>query len=81
MSNTPKTEMVEGIKPGKTEGKDNTEEERSLRSSRVNYTTNENTKIQNQSCKEVPLQIKMEKGNNLRMFCSTTAFKNIKKEL
>ena len=32
------------------------------------------------SCsREVPLEIKMEKGNNLRIFCSTTAFENIRK--
>ena len=27
----------------------------------------------------MPLEIKMEKGNNLRIFCSTTAFENIRK--
>ena len=27
----------------------------------------------------VPLQIKMEEGNNLRIFSSTTAFENIRK--
>ena len=26
----------------------------------------------------MPLEIKMEKGNNLRIFCSTTAFENRK---
>ena len=31
------------------------------------------------SRREVPLEIKMEKGNNLRIFCSTTAFENIRK--
>ena len=27
----------------------------------------------------MPLEIKMEKGNNLRIFCSTAAFENIRK--
>ena len=33
------------------------------------------------SCIEVPLEIKMEKGNNLRIFCSITAFENIRKTI
>ena len=49
------------------------------KSRRVNNTINEKTaiKMKIKSCREVPLQIKMEKGNNLRIFCSTTAFENI----
>ena len=60
---------------------DNAGEGRSLRSRRVNYTINEKTAIKKKikSCREVPLEIKMEKGNNLRIFCSTTAFENIRK--
>ena len=59
---------------------DNAGEGRSLRSRRVNYTINEKTAIKKKikSCREVPLEIKMEKGNNLRIFCSTTAFENRK---
>ena len=47
----------------------------------MNYTINEKTIIEKKikSCREVPLEIKMEKGNNLRIFCSTTAFENIRK--
>ena len=47
----------------------------------MNYTTNEKTTVKKKikSCREVPLQIKMEKGNNMRIFCSTTAFENIRK--
>ena len=57
----------------------NAEEGRSLRTRRVNYTINEKTAIKKKikSCREVPLQIKMEKGNNLRIFCSTATFENI----
>ena len=46
----------------------------------MNYTINEKTAIKKKikSCREVPLEIKMEKGNNLRIFCSTTAFENRK---
>ena len=61
---------------------ENAGEGRSLRSRRVmNYTINEKTAIKKKikSCREVPLEIKMEKGNNLRIFCSTTAFENIRK--
>ena len=66
------------MKPGNT---DNAEEGRSLRSRRVNYTINEKTAIKKKikSCGEVPLKIKMEKRNNLRIFCSTTAIENIRK--
>ena len=47
----------------------------------MNYTINEKTAIKNKikSCREVPLQTKMEKGNKLWIFCSTTAFKCIRK--
>ena len=81
MSNTTKTEMVAEMKPGNTDKEDNAEKGRSLRSKRVNHTINENTamKKKTKSCREVPLQIKMEKGNNLRIFCSTTAFENFRK--
>ena len=53
----------------------------SSRSRRVNYAINQKTaaKKKIKSCREVPLQIKMEKGNNLTIFCSTTAFENIRK--
>ena len=59
---------------------ENAGEGRSLRSRRVNYAINEKkTAIKKKSCsREVPLEIKMEKGNNLRIFCSTTAFENRK---
>ena len=71
--------MVAEMKPSNTGKKDNAEEGRSLKSRRVNNTINEKTtiKMKIKSCREVPLQIKMEKGNNLRIFCSTTAFENI----
>ena len=78
MSNTTKTEIVTEMKPA---DKEDSAEGRSLRARRVNYTINEKTAIKKKikSCKEVPLQIKMEKGNNLRIFCSTTTFENIRK--
>ena len=80
MSNTTKTEMVEEMKPGKTDKKDNVEEGRSLQSRRLNYAINEKTAIKKniKSCRKVPLKIKMEK-RDLRIFCSTTIFGNIKK--
>ena len=69
------------MKPGNTDKEDNAENGRCLRSTRVNYTINERTTIKKKikSCQEVPLQMKMGKGNNLRIFCSTTAFENIRK--
>ena len=81
MSNTTKTELVAGMKWGNTEKEDNAQEGRNLRSRRVNYPINKKTAVKKKikSCREVPLQIKMEKGNNLRVFCSTTAFENIRK--
>ena len=77
-NNTTKTEMVVEMKLAYKE--DNVGKGRSLRSRRVNYTINEKTAIKKKikSCREVPLEIKMEKGNNLRIFCSTTAFENRK---
>ena len=79
ISNTTRTEMVVEMKPANKE--DNAEEGRSLRTRRVNYTINEkpatNKKIK--SCRKVPLQIKIEKGNNLRIFCSTATFENTRK--
>ena len=41
----------------------------------------EKTKINKKvkSCREVPLEIKMETGNNQRISCSTTTFENIRK--
>ena len=79
VSNTTKTEIVAEMKPSNTEN--DAEKGRSLRSRRVNYTINEKTAIKKKikSCREAPLQIKMEKGNNLRIFCRTTAFENIRK--
>ena len=66
------------MKPAYNE--DNAEEGRSLRSRRVNY-VNEKTAIKKKikSCREEPLEIKMEKGNNLRIFCNTTAFEIMRK--
>ena len=79
-NNTTKTEMVVEMKSSYKEK--NAGEGRSLRSRRVNYAINEKTAMKKKikSCStEVPLEIKMEKGNNLRIFCSTTAFENIRK--
>ena len=78
-NNTTKTEMVVEMKSSYKE--ENAGEGRSLRSRRVmNYTINEKTAIKKgiKSCREVPLEIKMEKGNNLRIFCRTTAFEKIR---
>ena len=86
MSNTTKAVMVvTGIvaetKPGNRDKENNTEEGGSLRSRRVNYIIKGKTAIKKKVklYREVPLQIKMEKGNNLRIFCSTAAFENIRK--
>ena len=78
-NNTTKTEMVVKMEP--TYKEDNAGEGRNLRSRRVSYTINEKTatKKKIKSCREVPLEINMEKGNNLKIFCSTTAFENIRK--
>ena len=79
-NNTTKTEMVVEMKSSYKE--ENAGVGRSLRSRRVNYAINEKTAIKKKlkSCsREVPLEIKMEKGNNLRIFCSTIAFENIRK--
>ena len=81
MRNTTEREMVAEMKLGNTDKEDSAEKGRSLRSRRGNHTINEKTAIKKKvkSCREVPLQIKMEKGNNLRIFCSKAAFDNIRK--
>ena len=68
MSNITNTEMVIEMKPADKEH--NAEQGRSLRTRTVNYTINEKTAIKKKikPCREVPLQIKMEKGNNLIIF-------------
>ena len=78
-NNTAKTEMLVEMKSSYNE--ENAGEGRSLRSRRVNYTIDEKTAIKKKikSCREVPLEIQMEKGNNLRIFCSITAFEKIRK--
>ena len=49
----------------------------------MNYTINKKTAIKKKikPCREAPLEIKVEKGNNLRIFCSKTAFENIRKTI
>ena len=48
-----------------------------------NFSLNENTAIQEKikSCRDQSLVVKMEKGNNLMIYCSTTAFKKIRKQI
>ena len=48
-----------------------------------NFTLNEKAAIQKKikSCKDRSLVVKMEKGNNLRIYCSTTAFEKIKRQI
>ena len=81
MSKTTETEMVAEMKTGKTDKDNNAGQWRSLRSRRVNYKINEKSsrKKKFKLCREVPLPINMEKRNNVRIFCSTTAFENIRK--
>ena len=45
------------------------------------YTLNETTAIHKKikACNEQPLTIKMERGNNLRILCSTTTFEATRK--
>ena len=49
-----------------------------------NFTLNEKAAIQKKkikSCKDESLVVKMEKGNNLRIYCSTTAFEKIRRQI
>ena len=73
--------MVAEIKLSNTYKEDKAEEGRRLRSRRVNYTINKKAAITKKikSGREVLLHVKMEKRNNLRIFCNTTAFENIRK--
>ena len=56
MSNTTKTKMVAELKPGNTGKEDIAEKGITAIKKKI------------KSCREVPLQIKMETGNNLRIF-------------
>ena len=48
-----------------------------------NFAINEKAAIQKKikSCKDQSLVVKMEKGNNLRIYCSTTAFEKIRRQI
>ena len=48
-----------------------------------NFTLNEKAAIPRKikSCKDESLVVKMEKGNNLRIYCSTTAFEKIRRQI
>ena len=48
-----------------------------------NFTLNEKAAAQKkiQSCKDQSLIVKIEKGNNLRIYCSTTAFEKTRKQI
>ena len=48
-----------------------------------NFTLNEKASIQKniKSCKDQSLVVKMEKGNNLRIYCSTTEFEKIRRQI
>ena len=69
MSSTIKTEIIVEMKSGKTDKENNVGEGRILRPRRVNYIINEKKSVKKtvKSCREVPLQIKLEKRNNLRI--------------
>ena len=71
------------MKSGNIDKEDNAEKRRNLRSRRVNYTINDKTAIKKKikSCRELPLQIKMEKENNLRIFCATKYYQQLLKTL
>ena len=47
------------------------------------YTLNERTAIQKKlkACKEQPLTTKMDRGNNLRILCSTATFEATRKKI
>ena len=48
------------------------------------FTLNEKAAIQKKkikSCKDQSLVVKMEKGNNLRIYCSTTEFEKIRRQI
>ena len=48
-----------------------------------NFALNEKAAIQKKikSCKDQSLVVKMEKGNDLRIYCSTTAFEKIRRHI
>ena len=47
------------------------------------FTLHEKAAIQKniKSCKDQSLVVKMEKGNNLRIYCSTTEFEKIRRQI
>ena len=47
---------------------------------RARFSMNEEAAVRKKikTCNEEPLLVKLEKGNNLRIFCSTTAFEGVK---
>lgn len=48
------------------------------KSTKMNYILNKSlTRTKEKSCREERSVMKMEKANNLRIYCSTAAFENI----
>ena len=48
-----------------------------------NFTLNEKAVMQKKikPCKDQSVVVKIEKGNNLRIYCSTTAFEKIRRQI
>ena len=60
-----------------------TGEQRSHLNKEISLVINEKAAIQKKikSCKDESLVVKMEKGNNLRIYCRTTAFEKIRRQI
>ena len=60
--------------------KENYEDSRRVITRTARFSMNEEAAVRKKikTCNEEPLLVKLEKGNNLRIFCSTTTFEGVK---
>ena len=57
------------------------EDSRRMITKTTRFSMNEEVAERNETCNEEPLVVKLDKGNNLRIFCSTTAFEGVKETI
>ena len=73
-------EVVVNRKEVSENSEESYEDSRRMITRTARFSMNEEAAVRKKikTCNEEPLLVKLEKGNNLRIFCSTTAFEGVK---
>ena len=73
-------EVVVNKKEVSENSEESYEDSRRMITRTARFSMNEEAAVRKKikTCNEEPLLVKLEKGNNLRIFCSTTAFEGVK---